>query len=213
MSLEQAAALTAAAFKAYDRNSDDTLQFDEFATWYSGREGAGGEEPSLEATLAGAGVGAGRGEEEQSTSVLETRLSGFAVHGLVLATLSFASSLRVVPIAVVNGVFLYLGKKVMSGNQFVARAIALAIPEPASLKAECLAERTILILGRRATAAFTGLQLLCLTTLWGLKLTPGLGMIFPAAIAGLMFVRVQALPRLFTRRQLGIIDTPFGSMT
>ena len=60
-------------------------------------------------------------------TVLETRLSGFTIHALVLATLPFASSLRVVPIAVVNGVFLYLGKKVMTGNQFLLRVRALAV--------------------------------------------------------------------------------------
>jgi len=54
------------------------------------------------------------------------------------------------------------------------------------------------------------LQLACLVSLWKLKLTPGLGMVFPAAIGVLMFIRVQILPRLFTFRQLGIIDTPIS---
>ena len=62
------------------------------------------------------------------------------------------------------------------------------------------------------TAIFTSVQFACLATLWALKLTPGLGMVFPAAIGVLMFIRVQVLPRLFTYRQMGIIDTPIWSI-
>jgi hypothetical protein len=144
--------------------------------------------------------------------VLETRLTGFTVHALVLCTLPFASSLAVVPIAVVNGVFLYLGKKVMAGNQFLLRLRALAVPLPSSLRASVPAERSILVLGRRAMLFFTSLQLACLVSLWALKLTPGLGMVFPAAIGVLMFIRVQILPRLFSYRQLGLVDTPIWSI-
>jgi len=135
------------------------------------------------------------------------------VHALVLSTLSFVSSLRVVPVAVVHGVFFYLGEKVMRGNQLLARVQALAVPRPAALRAESPAERSVLTLGRRSAAVFTGLQLACLGTLWALKLTPGLGMIFPASICGLMVIRVKLLPRLFTRQELGTLDTPFGSMS
>ena len=167
--------------------------------------------------------------------------------------------LRVVPIAVVNGVFIYLGapmahssrptapgvylgvsragKKVMCGNQFLQRLRALAVPLPTKLRTDEPSERAILVLGRGETlrdapprcaaemrrrtsradasgvaARFTGLQLACLSTLWALKLTPGLGMVFPAAIGVLMFIRAQLLPRLFTRRQLSQVDTPVWSI-
>ena len=206
MPVEQAAALVAEAYQTYDKNDDGVLQFEEFAQWYQEGTGVNGGGGAVDAKSAG------NSSPVAVESVLETRVTGFAVHALVLATISFVSSLRVVPVAVVNGVFLYLGKKVMSGNQFLARVKALAVPAPAALRADSPAERAILTLGRQATATFTGLQLACLAILWALKLTPGLGMIFPAAIGGLMLVRVKLLPRLFTRQQLGTVDTAFGSM-
>ena len=150
--------------------------------------------------------------EAEEETVVETRLSGFLVHALVLTTLRFVSSLKVVPVAVVHGVFFYLGKKVMSGNQFLERLRALAVPLPTNLDTDQESERSILVLGRRSVATFTGLQLACLATLWALKLTPGLGMVFPAAIGVLMFIRAQLLPRLFTRRELSTIDTPIWSI-
>ena len=112
----------------------------------------------------------------------------------------------------VNGVFLYLGRKVMQGNQFLVRLRALAVPLPLDLDTKSPAERSILVLGRDAAMTFTGLQLACLGVLWALKLTPGLGMVFPAAIGVLMFMRAQLLPRVFTRRQLGVIDTPIWNI-
>lgn len=49
------------------------------------------------------------------------------------------------PVAVVNGVFLYLGKKVMTGNQFLQRVRALAVPLPSCLRAEEAARREELV--------------------------------------------------------------------
>ena len=92
------------------------------------------------------------------------------------------------------------------------RVRALAVPLPTNLNAEVPSERAILVLGTPAVRTFTFLQLTCLSTLWVLKFTPGLGMVFPAAIGVLMAIRAQLLPRLFTRRQLSVIDTPIWSI-
>mmetsp|Transcript_29850 Transcript_29850/g.95281 ORF Transcript_29850/g.95281 Transcript_29850/m.95281 type:complete len:237 (+) Transcript_29850:926-1636(+) len=209
MSLEQAATMAADAFRGFDGNDTGRLGLEEFADWFkaTGLDSNPAAAVVSPSPLAPPPESAPAPEQER---VLETRLSGFTIHAMVLGTLPFAPSLRAVPVAVVNGVFLYLGKKVMTGNQFLQRVRALAVPLPSNLRAEEAAERSILVLGRRATAIFTGLQLACLVSLWKLKLTPGLGMVFPAAIGVLMFIRVQILPRLFTFRQLGIIDTPIS---
>jgi len=213
MSNEQAATMASEAFQNTGLSS---LGLDEFAAWFIAAgldddpDRASTEVVAPPAPLAPPPVDAAASADVDT--VLETRLSGFTVHALVLSTLPFASSLSVVPIAVVNGVFLYLGKKVMTGNQFLLRVRALAVPLPANLRADDPAERSILVLGRKVTAIFTSVQFACLATLWALKLTPGLGMVFPAAIGVLMFIRVQVLPRLFTYRQMGIIDTPIWSI-
>jgi len=206
LSSDEAARRTAAILRQYDFSGDGKLQFEEFAAWCVSGDG-------LDPPLAKAAQPEAAGDEDGATDrVVETRLSGFLVHAMVLATLRFVSRLRVVPVAVVHGVFFYLGKKVMSGNQFLERLRALAVPLPTNLDVEFESERSILVLGRRSVATFTGLQLACLGTLWALKLTPGLGMVFPAAIGVLMFIRAQLLPRLFTRRELSRIDTATWSI-
>ena len=48
-------------------------------------------------------------------------MTGFGVHAAILASALMLPLLKSVPVAVVSGVFLYLGKKVMSGNQFLKR--------------------------------------------------------------------------------------------
>ena len=220
LSTEEAARQAAGVLQRFDSSGDGKLQFDEFVELCMAS--ARGE--TLDAAVDGAGgkgggkggIGNGNGGADASTkedeSVIETRLSGFLTHAMILATLGCVSNLAVVPIAVVNGVFFYLGRKVMQGNQFLIRLRALLVPLPLDLDTKSPAERSIIVLGFDAARTFTGLQLACLSTLWALKLTPGLGMVFPAAIGVLMFIRAQLLPRLFTRRQLGVVDTPIWSI-
>lgn len=52
------------------------------------------------------------GKSEEIESVCETRATGFCVHALVLASLALLPQLAKIPMAVVSGIFLYLGRKV-----------------------------------------------------------------------------------------------------
>lgn len=49
---------------------------------------------------------------ETIESIHETRLTGFCVHALVLGSLALLPQLAKIPMAVVSGIFLYLGRKV-----------------------------------------------------------------------------------------------------
>ena len=72
----------------------------------------------------GSGPPPAEGQQQQqqaAESVVETRLTGFGVHALILASALAIPMLTLVPLPVVAGVFLYLGRKVMSGNQFLRR--------------------------------------------------------------------------------------------
>ena len=147
--------------------------------------------------------------EMQITSVVETRLTGFMVHALVLASLAFVPLLRSVPLAVIAGVFLHLGLKVMSGNQFLGRCKALVLDE-AKLDLSRPDERSILELGRLPVLQFTLAQVACLAMLWGLKQSEPLAMVFPSVIGVLLLIRAKVLPRFFTRRQLLTLDTEYA---
>lgn len=65
---------------------------------------AGGEEAAV---VAAVGV-----RSETIESIHETRLTGFCVHALVLGSLALLPQLAKIPMAVVSGIFLYLGRKV-----------------------------------------------------------------------------------------------------
>ena len=63
----------------------------------------------------------GKSEIETASRVIETRVTGFGVHAAVLASALIIPVVSLVPLPVVAGVFLYLSRRVMSGNQFLAR--------------------------------------------------------------------------------------------
>lgn len=118
--------------------------------------------------------------------------------------------LRSVPLAVVSGVFLYLGRKVISGNQFLRRCKTVFL-ESSLLDAGTDGEKEQLILGRRSVAKFTGVQVLCLAMLWALKLNPATALVFPSVIGVLMLIRVKLIPQSFTPREVTLLDTPIGA--
>ena len=138
---------------------------------------------------------------------METRLTGFVVHALVLASLNAAPVLGEVPLAVVWGVFLFLGAKVMTGNQFLGRAAALLVDEQRLDASRNVVERSMVELGRRKVAKFTAVQASCLAVLWGLKLNKATAMVFPSVIGVLLVLRAALLPRVFSPRELLTLDT------
>ena len=58
---------------------------------------------------------------------------------------------------------------------------------------------------------FTALQVVCLAVLWALKLSPSTALIFPSVIGVLMFVRAKVIPRIFSIRELMLLDTAIGA--
>ena len=148
-------------------------------------------------------------EVEAPEKVVETRATGFGVHALILASSLFIPVLSCVPLPVIAGVFLYLGQKVMGGNQFLRRCKQLFVEEEL-LGKTIEGEKEQIILGRFSVFKFTALQVLCLATLWALKLSPSTALVFPSVIGVLMLMRVKLLPRLFSSRELMLLDTAIG---
>jgi hypothetical protein len=138
--------------------------------------------------------------------VVETRLTGFTVHALVLASLGFAPVLAEVPLAVVWGVFLFLGFKVMAGNQFLGRVGSLFV-DTGMLNPTSETERAVVELGRKRVLRYTAVQASCLAALWLLKLNKATAMVFPSVIGVLLVLRASLLPRVFSPRELLTLDT------
>mmetsp|Transcript_14257 Transcript_14257/g.26187 ORF Transcript_14257/g.26187 Transcript_14257/m.26187 type:complete len:207 (+) Transcript_14257:3-623(+) len=138
----------------------------------------------------------------QITSVLETRLSGLVLHLMILSSVALLPLLRYIPMPVIYGVFLYLGRKVMSGNEFISRCQTICYDST-----KLPASSAIKLVGRRTVAKFIGIQGACLALLWSLKSFKPTAIFFPSVIGGLVLLRKYVLPKVFKPHELDILDS------
>jgi HCO3- transporter family len=142
-------------------------------------------------------------EETEIVSVTETRFTGFTVHALLAATVGLLPVLGFVPIPVVSGVFLFLGRKLMSGNSFLQR-VRDSFVETKRLPDD----HPIRYIGRKKSMIFTFVQILCLMGLWGFKSNSLTAIFFPSVIGFLIFIRAFILPRFFSEDELIDLGDP-----
>jgi hypothetical protein len=142
-----------------------------------------------------------RSPRERIVSVIENRLTGFMIHFALGMSLLLLPLLRRIPIAVISGLFLYMGRRMMSGNEFLRRTRLLFV-DPALYPDDSPMRK----IRPRIVNAFTAIQFVCLGTLWTLKMIPQTTLFFPAVIGLLMVVRSFLLPRLFSSQALEVLD-------
>eukprot|EP00953_Heterococcus_sp_UTEX-ZZ885_P018259 10197-Heterococcus_DN1.PRE.2 len=141
-------------------------------------------------------------KEEVIREVCENRVTGFSIHALILASVAMLPLLKMIPMPVVSGIFLYLGRKVMSGNEFLSRI------------KELVADRTMLTpcsavtrVGYKTAASYTLVQVGMLSLLWTLKSFQQTALFFPSVIGLLVLVRLAILPKMFTPKELDELDS------
>ena len=101
------------------------------------------------------------------------------------------------------GVFLFLGRKLMTGNSFLKR-ITDAFAERRRLPDN----NPLNLLGRKKTLIYTGVQVLCLLGLFGFKQMSSITIFFPAMIGVLMSIRAFALPKIFSEDDFVALGDP-----
>ena len=131
--------------------------------------------------------------------VRENRLTGLAIHLLIGLSLLLLPWLRAVPMAVLYGLFLFMGVVSMSGNQFFER-LSLWLRDPALYPMTHYIRRV----PRWTIHAFTLLQFACLSMLWLVK-SSQIGILFPIFIALLVPIRLLA-GRYFSAEHLEALD-------
>ena len=141
--------------------------------------------------------------EMEITEVTETRLTGFVIHAMLASTILLLPYIKKIPIPVVSGVFLFLGRKLMSGNTFFRR-ITDAFAEKSRLKRK----NAIHLLGRKKMNIYTGIQVLCLLGLFGFKQIPAITIFFPVMILVLMLIRSFILPSIFSEEEFIALQDP-----
>lgn len=135
-------------------------------------------------------------KQMEIVEVTETRLTGFVIHALLTSTVLLLPLIKKIPIPVVSGVFLFLGRKLMTGNTFFKR-----ITDGFAEKARLPKNNPIHLLGRKKMNIYTGVQVLCLMGLFGFKQIPAITIFFPAMIGILMFIRGVVLPNFFSEEE------------
>ena len=136
---------------------------------------------------------------EHIIHVRENRITGLAIHLLIGLSLMLLPLLKTIPMAVLYGLFLFMGVVSMSGNQFFER-LSLWLKDPALYPATHYIRRV----PRWTIHAFTFMQFLCLCVLWFVK-SSSLGILFPLFIALLVPVRLLA-GKFFSEEHLDALD-------
>jgi hypothetical protein len=119
-------------------------------------------------------------KKEVIIGVRENRLSGLLIHSMIAGSIFFMGYIGYIPMAVLFGLFLYMGLASLTGNQFFDR-LMLWVTDP---KIYPKTHYTRLV-PKKWIHRFTALQLLCFVVLWLLKASK-FGILFPLMIAALV---------------------------
>jgi len=137
---------------------------------------------------------------ERILHVQETRVTALAIHVLIGLSVLALPLLKMVPMAVLYGLFLFMGVVSMAGNQFFER-LRLWLMDSSLYPTTHYIRRV-----RNSTIhRFTLIQLICLLILVVVEETP-LGIIFPLFLVLLIPVRFLA-GRFFTVEELEALDS------
>ncbi|XP_054277122.1 band 3 anion transport protein isoform X2 [Macrosteles quadrilineatus] len=140
------------------------------------------------------------GDKPHIIEVKEQRLSALAVSILVGVSVLFSPLLRLVPMAALFGVFLYMGISSIDGIQFFERLILFFMPVKHHPQVEYV--RRVQTMKMHL---FTLIQLACLAGLWVIKSSP-LSLAFPFFIILIVPLRAQ-FRYLFTEQELKALDS------
>jgi len=138
-------------------------------------------------------------KHDRVLQVRENRLTGLVTGVLIGCTLLFLPLMKLVPLAVLYGLFLFMGVVSLVSNQFFER-LSLWLIDPALYPSTHYLRRVPI----ETVHKYTLLQLVSLAVLWIVKAS-FLGLLFPLFIAGLIPVRLLA-GRFFSANDLAALD-------
>lgn len=136
---------------------------------------------------------------DRVVGVVETRITGLLVHLMIAGSLLVLPLLKLVPMSVLFGLFLFMGIASMSGNQLFER-LRLWVVDPARYPTHYY----LRAVPTRIVHKYTVIQVLCLGVLWTVKAS-ALGILFPLFIALLVPVRMK-MDRFFQDEHLALLD-------
>uniref|UniRef100_A0A9L0SMP8 Anion exchange protein n=1 Tax=Equus caballus TaxID=9796 RepID=A0A9L0SMP8_HORSE len=136
------------------------------------------------------------GDKPKIQEVKEQRVTGLLVALLVGLSIVIGDLLRQIPLAVLFGIFLYMGVTSLNGIQFYERLHLLLMPPKHHPDVTYVKKvRTLRM------HLFTALQLLCLALLWAVMSTAA-SLAFPFILILTVPLRMVVLTRIFTEREM-----------
>ena len=140
------------------------------------------------------------GEHPHLVAVKEQRVTNMVIHLLIGFTVLLSPVMRLIPISVLFGVFLFLGVSSLSHIQLVERLKLLFIPS-----AHHPDEKYVTNVKTSKMHVFTGIQACCVCALVAMKLTVA-APAFPFFIICMIPLR-KLLERFFSSEELEALDT------
>ncbi|XP_033848392.3 anion exchange protein 2b isoform X1 [Acipenser ruthenus] len=140
------------------------------------------------------------GDKPKIQEVKEQRVTGLLVAILVGLSIVIGDLLRQIPLAVLFGIFLYMGVTSLNGIQLYERMMLLLMPPKYHPdKTYVRKVRTLRM------HLFTGLQLVCLAVLWAVMSTVA-SLAFPFVLIMTVPLKMFLLTRIFTEREMKSLD-------
>uniref|UniRef100_A0A8C7JRB1 Anion exchange protein n=1 Tax=Oncorhynchus kisutch TaxID=8019 RepID=A0A8C7JRB1_ONCKI len=140
------------------------------------------------------------GDKPRIQEVKEQRVTGLLVAILVGLSIVIGDLLRQIPIAVLFGIFLYMGVMSLNGIQFTERLMLLLMPP--KYHPDHTYVRKVKTLRMHL---YTLIQLVCLAALWAVMSTVA-SLAFPFVLILTVPVKMFLLSRIFTTREMQCLD-------
>ncbi|KAG7269564.1 hypothetical protein CRUP_029833 [Coryphaenoides rupestris] len=140
------------------------------------------------------------GDKPRIQEVKEQRVTGLLVAVLVGMSIVIRDLLRQIPLAVLFGIFLYMGVMSLNGIQLTERMMLLLMPP--KYHPDHTYVRKVRTLRMHL---FTCIELVCLVSLWVVMSTEA-SLAFPFVLILTVPVRMFLLPRIFTSREMICLD-------
>jgi len=127
--------------------------------------------------------------------------SHLGIHLLVLVTIFALDVLKLIPVPVLYGVFLFMGLVSLGTNQFWGRMLMLFM-QPSKYPVQPYTQ----YMKPWRMHLFTLIQLFFFALLYAVKSIKAIAIAFPICIMACIPVRLYLLPKIFTRDELILID-------
>uniref|UniRef100_A0A8C6UA56 Anion exchange protein n=1 Tax=Neogobius melanostomus TaxID=47308 RepID=A0A8C6UA56_9GOBI len=137
------------------------------------------------------------GDKPRIQEVKEQRVTGLLVSIMVGLSIVIGELLRKIPLAVLFGIFLYMGVMSLNGIQLTERMMLLLMPP--KYHPDHTYVRTLRM------HLFTIIQVVCLAALWAVMSTQA-SLAFPFVLILTVPVKVFVLGRIFTAREIACLD-------